>query len=198
MIFANMKMNIQIDDLEFNTIYPEPIRNLASKHWTPIDVAKQAAEFLAYKSGVKILDIGSGAGKFCLVGSVCTLGHFTGVEQRENLFKLSIRLIELYNLHNVKFIHSSITEINFKEYDGFYFYNSFYENLNQAQAIDKKIELSDKLYVQYFKYLWHQLDDMPIGTRLVTYWVNLRQIPPSFEVVSIEFNGKLLKWVKTR
>ena len=49
-------------DEAFNHLYPENIRALSRKHWTPLLVAEKAADFLAAEKGVKVLDIGSGVG----------------------------------------------------------------------------------------------------------------------------------------
>ena len=56
-------------DKIFNSLYPKPIQEVAEKHWTPLEVAKKAAAFLATSPDVKILDIGSGSGKFCLTAA---------------------------------------------------------------------------------------------------------------------------------
>ncbi|MBK9736331.1 MAG: hypothetical protein IPO92_15780 [Saprospiraceae bacterium] len=56
------------------------------KHtFTPVDVSILAARYLATNEDSKILDIGSGAGKFCLIGSACSEGTFTGVEQTKEI-----------------------------------------------------------------------------------------------------------------
>jgi predicted RNA methylase len=199
MIFEYLKLNVNVEDYEFNAIYPEQIRKLAERHWTPVEVAKVASQFLVDKAGAKVLDIGSGAGKFCLVGSSLTKGDFSGVEQREYLCKLSNSLSQHYRLPNVKFIHSNITSINFKEYDAFYFYNSFFENIdNYDEAIiDNTVELSARLYHIYSNYVNQQLEDMPAGTRLVTYWSDLHEVPISYEMQSKKFYGTLKMWLKT-
>jgi tRNA G46 methylase TrmB len=76
-------------DILFNSLYPDSIQSLAQKHWTPLDVAKKAADFLAVSHEVKILDIGSGSGKFCLTAAYHHPDiNFYGVEQRKNLVTL--------------------------------------------------------------------------------------------------------------
>ena len=37
---------------------------------------------------------------------------------------------------NVKFMHGNFTQLDFRNYDHFYFYNSFYENLDGTNKID--------------------------------------------------------------
>ena len=57
------------DDLRFNQLYPKNIQAKAARHWTPLEVAKTAADFLAPHNDVHVLDIGSGIGKFCLAAA---------------------------------------------------------------------------------------------------------------------------------
>ena len=73
-------------DVQFNNIYPSTIQLLASKHWTPLAVARKAANFLAAEKNVRILDIGSGVGKFCLAAAYHKPdAYYFGVEQRKSL-----------------------------------------------------------------------------------------------------------------
>ena len=124
-------------DKIFNSLYPKPIQEVAEKHWTPLEVAKKAAAFLATSPDVKILDIGSGSGKFCLTAAhYHPLTFFYGIEQRANLVELSTDLAVKLQLANVSFICNNITNIDFGKFDHFYFYNSFYENITGTQKID--------------------------------------------------------------
>ena len=56
-------------DLQFNQLYPVEVRSLSAKHWTPLQVAYKASNFLAADKNTTVLDIGSGAGKFCLAAA---------------------------------------------------------------------------------------------------------------------------------
>ena len=125
MIFKYIEKGISMKDDDFDGIYPEEVRPMAFTHFTPIEIAIRAAKFLVQKSGTKVLDIGSGAGKFCMIGSVCTNGHFTGVEQRDNLHLLAEQIFKKYQLKNINFINSNINQIEFNNYEAFYFFNPF-------------------------------------------------------------------------
>lgn len=196
MIFKNLQLNIDVEDNFFNTLYPLRIKKLSEFHWTPVEVAKLAADYLADKPNCKVLDIGSGAGKFCLIGAASTKGRFYGVEQREELVKLSQRIAKTYNLNNVEFIHSNITEISFSDYDTFYFYNPFYENIDNSLLIDNKIVIDEKLYFTYSEYVENQLKKTPVGTRLVTYWSMWVDNIEGFDLEFTAYNGKLNFWEK--
>ncbi len=184
-------------DLVFNSLYPKRVQEVAEKHWTPITIAKKAAAFLATSLDVKVLDIGSGSGKFCLVAAhQHPLTSFYGVEQRQNLVDLSIELAKELELENLCFICDNICNIDFGKYDHFYFYNSFYENVPGTQKIDSAIKYSEDLYNYYNRYLYKQLKKRPAGTRLVTYHSFGMEIPPGYEVVNTDYNEFLKFWVK--
>jgi SAM-dependent methyltransferase len=196
MIFDNIRENLIVEDEEFNAIYPKTIRNLAKRHWTPVAVATIAADYLVEKPGTKVLDIGSGVGKFCMIGSVCTRGVFTGVEQRKNLVALSNKILKQYKLPNIEFIHANIVDIPFSDYDAFYYFNPFHENLDNSDKIDNKIKLVAKNYEIYTLYVREQLAKIPVGGKLVTYYGSFWQIPSNFDLEYSEFNGKLVFWKK--
>ncbi len=186
-----------VSDRVFNSLYPKPIQEVAEKHWTPLAVAEKAAAFLAASPDAKVLDIGSGSGKFCLTAANNhPLSLFYGIEQRAALVALSTELAEKLKLKNVFFICENITNINFESYDSFYFYNSFYENITGTQKIDFSVKYSEELYNYYNRYLFKQLAKKPAGTRLVTYHSFGSEIPSDYEVVHSDYNDFLKFWVK--
>ncbi|MCX6295605.1 MAG: methyltransferase domain-containing protein [Bacteroidetes bacterium] len=197
MIFECLKLSINIDDDAFNTVYPEKIRTLAKRHWTPVEIAKRAAAFLVDKPGTKVLDIGSGVGKFCLVGASCTKGNFTGIEHRKALVDLSNKISRNHRIQNTNFINANIISIKFKEYEAFYFYNSFHENVDMTAKIDDNIQTSFELYNLYHTHVYNQLSLAPIGTRLATYWSTKREVPSSYHLKFSYKDGLLLFWEKT-
>jgi len=184
-------------DEEFNEMYPSPIRELANCHWTPLSVARKAASFLAIKPGSKILDIGSGAGKFCLAAAYYKPESiFFGVEQRNHLVEQAEIAKEILCLNNAYFLHANFTQLDFDHYDHFYFYNSFYENLAWAEKIDNALEYSHNLYRYYNRYLCKMLADRPDGTRLVTYHSMEDEVPADYQLVGIQLDGLLKFWIK--
>lgn len=196
MIFKNLRLHIDIGDKLFNTLYPLSIQRLSEHHWTSVEVAQISADYLVHKPNCKVLDIGSGVGKFCLIGATSTKGHFYGVEQRERLIKLSQKIAKTHKVNNVTFIHSNITAVSFSDYDAFYFYNPFYENIDHSFLIDNKVVLDEKLYTTYSEYVANQLKNTAIGTKLVTYWSTWVEIPEGFDLEFTAYNGKLNFWKK--
>ena len=54
---------------------------------------------------------------------------------------------------NVEIIHGNVTEIAFADYDAFYLYNPFEENMARGQKIDSAIPLSPALFKRYNNYV---------------------------------------------
>ena len=198
MISQRLNTGIEVSDRDFDSFYARPMRAVSTFHFTPVEVAKTAAQFLVKKRGAKVLDVGSGAGKFCMVGAASTDGFFTGVEQRESLHLLSELLSKHHQFPNTTFIHANIMDIDFTAFDAIYFYNAFYENTFQADPIDNMVKLDKTLYTIYAQYMKEQLDKMPVGTRLATYFSYLHEIPDSYQIQSMEFDKKLKCWEKIR
>ncbi len=71
------------DDALFDAMYPEAIRLVSRRFWTPIAVAQRAAELLRGAGARRILDVGAGLGKFVLAAARAAPElDFVGVEQR--------------------------------------------------------------------------------------------------------------------
>ncbi len=184
-------------DNQFNQLYPLPMQLLARRHWTPLGVARKAAAFLATGDKVRILDIGSGVGKFCLAAAYYQPNAFyTGIEQRKNLIGHAEAAKEILQLKNASFINGNFTQTDFSHYDHFYFYNAFYENLAELNRIDDSIDYSGELYNYYNRYLYRQLAQKPSGTRLAAFHSLEDEMPPDYHVVGMEMDGLLKFWVK--
>ncbi len=184
-------------DMIFNSVYPPHIREVAEKHWTPLEVAMKAADYLASTPGAKILDIGSGSGKFCFIAAQYhPETPFYGVEQRKELVDLCNQLKEDFKLNNISFINKNVTDINFADYDHFYFYNSFYENIEGTQKIDYTVPYSEKLYDYYNLIVYKQLKKMPSGTKVASFHSFGNEMPPGYEIVHSSFENYLQFWVK--
>ncbi len=185
------------DDKHFNKLYPYHIRMLAERHWTPVKIARAAALFLGAESGSRILDIGSGVGKFCLCAAQLKPDcFFFGIEQRENLVHCAEKVKGKLGLNNAFFVHANMTMIDFNAYHHFYFFNSFYEHLEPDVKIDRNIQHSIEFYDYYSKYFFDQLEILRPGTRLCTYHGRETQVPGSYRLVDSLYDEKLKFWIK--
>ena len=183
-------------DSAFDWLYPEHIETKSRRHWTPLAVAQKAAEFLA-ETDARVLDIGSGTGKFCLTGAY----HFPdtffyGVEQRHELVLYAEEAKSRLRLPNAHFIYANMTQVKFGEFDHFYFYNAFYENIDPEDPIDDTIATSYSLYTYYTRYLFNELEKKPAGTRLVTFHTTCEEVPPSYRLADMDYDTLLKMWIR--
>jgi SAM-dependent methyltransferase len=185
------------DDREFHQLYPPTIQKSALRHWTPLQVSRCAAQFLVTAPGSRILDIGSGVGKFCLAAAYYQPGGmFFGIEQRKDLHEIALGIKSELQLENAFFMHGNFTQLDLADYDHFYFFNSFYENLDGSEKIDATIQYSSSLYYYYNRYLYKQLEQLPPGTRIATYHSLEDEIPPCYYVVKTHYDNLLKFWIK--
>jgi SAM-dependent methyltransferase len=183
-------------DTVFDYLYPEHIRELSQMHWTPLNIARKASEFLA-QPNTTVLDIGSGVGKFCITAGFHHPGTlFYGVEQRKELFDFAEIAKKQLDLPNVKFIHGNLMELDFRAFDHFYFYNAFYENIEPGSRIDYAVRTSFELYNYYSRFVFKMLDEKATGTRLVTFHGTEKQVPPSYQFVDNSYSSVLKMWIK--
>ena len=185
-------------DSEFDKIYPIRFQKISKVHWTPVEVIKTAINWLEVNNAKKILDIGSGVGKFCITGSILSKIAFVGVEKRKNLFLQSKKTASFFKRKNVSFINDNITNINFQEFDAFYYFNPFCEQIAYSGWIDQKLDFSEEKYKCYENYVIEQLSTMPIGTKVITYCSDDLVLPGSYSLRNIMFNGQLLLWIKQK
>jgi SAM-dependent methyltransferase len=185
-------------DERFDLIYPMEVRALSWRHWTPVVIARQAAAFLADRPNTRVLDVGCGPGKFCIIGALTTAAHFTGVEQREGLASLARDAIQRLEIKSAQIVHANVTEIDFSAYDAFYLFNPFEENLFKWGQIDATVNLSRTLYDQYTNHVATELANAPLGTRVVTYGGLCEEVPLCYQCQRSAFAGMLKLWEKTR
>ena len=184
-------------DAQLNKLYPEPIQLLANRHWTSLQITQMVVPFLVTHPGVKVLDIGSGVGKFCLAGAYYKpYATFFGVEQRKYLIDYAENARDILGLKNVHFIHNNITELDFKQYDHFYFFNSFYENLMDKDKIDASLTCSTFLFNYYHNQLYKKLKAMPTGTRVATFHSLKDKLPSGYHLVDSKIGDLLKFWIK--
>lgn len=185
-------------DSEFDEVYPERIKKLSDIHWTPIEIARIAIEWLELDENSHLLDIGSGVGKFCCIAAEMTSAKITGVEKRKNLVRIAEKVIKDKELSNIQIIHSNITKIDFKDFNAFYYYNPFCEQIAIQGSIDDTISFSQVKYREYEDYVIDQLDQLPIGTRIVTYYSQEFTLSASYALKNLYYNSTLALWVKTK
>ena len=187
-----------ISDAEFDEIYPRELREFSGRHWTPLRIARSAANFLAVTPETRVLDIGSGAGKFCLIGAITTPAGFFGVEQRKPLTDLATELARTHDVPRAHFINANMADLDWSAFQSFYFFNPFQEQLDPTARIDDTLPCSLHRAEYYLETVRTKLVAAPAGTRVASYHGIGLELPADFELHSREYRGSghLDLWIK--
>ena len=86
------------NDRSFDRFLPEPLRLVSPEYWTPLAVAKRSVEWLEDFGIRTVVDIGSGAGKFCVAGALFGKCRFIGLEKYPSLVTSARALADLFDL----------------------------------------------------------------------------------------------------
>lgn len=190
------------EDDAFDVQLPRRLRMKSALHLTPVAVARQAAHLLAPEAGMRVLDVGAGPGKFCMIAAsevpTCT---FVGVELRPHLVELAHELAARRGIANARFVDGDAMALDWADYDSFYFYNPFAEHLQDPTLLlDRTLAVDPSHFLDYVLGARARLDAARIGTRVVTYH-GLGAPPPSgYDLVNTRATGTdhLELWIKRR
>ena len=187
-------------DVEFDSAYDKQIRELSRQHWTPVRVAARVAHLLTRAGATRILDVGSGAGKFCIVGALSTDAEFVGVERRGYLVDVAKQTALRFGADRATFVHASADSFPFDGFNGVYLYNPFYEQISRfLTQIDGGIERSPLMYRHFVRSTMNNLAAMAPPVAVVTFNGFGGLMPPEYDFRGDEpaGNDQLELWVKT-
>lgn len=187
-----------IQDGLFDRLFPRAIRGLSAMHWTPVEVALRAAKLLVTRPGTRVLDVGAGAGKFCLVGAMSTFGEYFGVERRADLVHSAQSIALALGVKNVTFCHGLFGALNPENYDAFYFFNPFEETkLSLHAGVDWSRLAGREHFDLEVQKAQQFLRGARPGTRVVTYNGMGGSLPWTYDLVHREdLDCPLELWVK--
>jgi len=187
-------------DAELDALLPPALQRVSGMYWTPVRVARRAAEILDDLDVSRVLDVGSGLGKFCVVaGARVPRISFVGIEHRPHLVAAARALAAAAGSTNVTFLSGDATSLPDSAFDAFYVFNSFAENAFYAeQQLDQTVDLSRVRRIEDVMRVERWLATRPVGTVLLTYHGLGGPIPGSYERVHVEAAGKawLRAWRK--
>lgn len=189
----------RVRDTVFDEVYPADVRRVSPRFWTPIEVIVTADRWLGAAGAQSLLDVGSGAGKFCIVSNLASGRKTAGVEQRAQLLETARAAAAHYGA-TVDFKHGTLEVIDPRAYDAFYLFNPFGENLyHPEEQFDAEPELSALRYLHDLSIVEHWLDEAPQGTCFVTYHGFGGRIPDSYQLLKALPKGsdQLRLWRKT-
>lgn len=175
-------------DRAFDRFLPSDLRLVSDNYWTPLIVAARVSEWLDEFNIRTVMDIGSGAGKFCVVAALASHCHFTGLEQRARLIAASRMLARRFGVEDrVSFVEGVFGKTPPIVSEAYYLFNPFEENITHLyQHLDDDVELGNDRYLREIAATEAWLRAVPVGTYLVTYNGFGGRIPASYREIRVD------------
>lgn len=183
-----------MDDRTFDRLFPFAHRLRSWLHWTPLEVARRACSLLAPRPGARVLDVGSGVGKVCLVGALTTDATWIGIE-RDPAMVLAANAAATELVAHTCFLLGEMTDVDWSSFAAFYLFNPFAEILLTS---DDEPPTRHAQYRADVEFVERQLAATAPGTRVVTYHGFGGEMPASFDLAHRESTGEaeLCLWIR--
>jgi hypothetical protein len=200
-IASAMRSGTPPEDESFDQHMPAEMRAVSGTYWTPLVVAARAAEWLGELGVESIVDIGSGAGKFCVAAALAGPGRFTGIEHRPRLVAAARALARDFGVEDrVSFVDDVLGEGPVPAADAYYLYNPFGENLFwYGERLDDDVELGEGRFARDVAATEALFQGAPVGTYVLTYNGFGGRLPPDYEALRVDrtLPNMLRLWRKT-
>lgn len=170
-LVRRMRERQSVSDRTFDRFLPRELREVSSQYWTPLHVIERVAAWLHEFDIQSVVDVGSGAGKFCVASALYGNANYIGIEHRAHLVDAARDLSRAFGLdERVQFMHAVFGESRFPIAGAYYFYNPFGENLFEPDGrLDAEVELGDDRFLRDVILAEEVLRRLPLGTYVVTY-----------------------------
>ncbi len=183
---------------DFDRLLDDEARRLSLIHWTPATVCRRAAELLALAPGERVLDVGAGIGKLCLLGSVRSEGQFVGIEQRAPLVATARSLAARLG-STATFILGDAFDVAWSGYAALYFYNPFDEaRFPSTRLTDGTIATGPQVFDRLVASAQQRLSELPAATRVVVFHGIGGPMPECYRLDLAEKigDGTIERWIR--
>jgi hypothetical protein len=197
-----MRRGASPTDETFDRFLPIDLEIVSRMYWTPLEVATLVAEWLDELAIDKVMDIGSGAGKFCVAAAIVAKCRFVGLEQRTRLVVAARTLARTFGVEDrVQFVIGDLDAIAAIPVSAYYLFNPFGENhFGAGSRLDNDVDLSPDRYHRDVTQVEALFRRAPLGTYVITYNGFGGELPDTYAQLRVEYElpNVLRMWKKIR
>lgn len=182
----------------FDGLLPLELREVADHYWTPLPVVRRAAQWLRETRVRHVVDIGSGAGKFCVAAALLTRCRVVGVEHRQSLVTAARELAATFDVHDrVTFVSGGLDAATGLAAEAYYLFNPFGDYaFDSPRFADPDVSFSAESRARDLIATAALLSRAPAGTFAITYNGFGGKVPLVYEQVDVatRLPGTLRLW----
>lgn len=186
-----------VPDEAFDEIYPEPVKRASPAHWTPVRVCARIVELLRLGRGDRLLDVGAGAGKFCIIAAAMSQARVRGIERQPELAGVAREAARRLRI-DIEIESGTFESEDVASVETMYFFNPFAETILLPGVRDVAADRFAGRAARDIAAAEEFLQKARVGTRLVTFCGFGGAVPMDYERLAQEaWDGGVLEvWVK--
>ena len=127
-VASHLRRGCEVSDTAFDELYPDAVKRASGVHWTPVRVCVRIVELLRLERGARLLDVGAGAGKFCIVAAAMSGARVRGVERQGALAQIARETARRLDV-DVEIAEGTFDTEDPERFDALYLFNPFTETL---------------------------------------------------------------------
>ncbi len=185
-IVDRLRRGKRLPDHVFDRFLSKEARSASTRFWTPLHVAARVGAWVRELGMDRLVDVGAGTGKFCVIVSLVTDCQVVGVEQRPHLVREARKLAQAFGVEQrIEFVCGALgLRGQWPRADAYYFYNPFGENVvGTASQLDQTVELNPRRFQRDVEMTERFLQDAPLDTVVIDYNGFGGTMPASYEVI---------------